>query len=164
MRPFITSGIAGIALAATLLAACGRSTEEPGGSAAGAQPESSAPAAEAEPQPQLVSQELQAGSGPAVQAGQTAIVQYTGWLHVDGAPDSKGPQFDSSRDRNEPFRFEVGAGRVIPGWDQGVAGMRVGEQRRLIVPPELGYGKSGAGGVIPPNATLVFDVELVGIE
>jgi FKBP-type peptidyl-prolyl cis-trans isomerase len=108
--------------------------------------------------------ELAAGSGPAIAAGQTAVVHYTGWLYAEGAADNKGRKFDSSRDRNEPFDFRVGAGHVIAGWDQGVAGMQVGGQRRLVIPPELGYGARGAGGVIPGGATLVFDVELLGIR
>jgi FKBP-type peptidyl-prolyl cis-trans isomerase len=112
----------------------------------------------------LVSTELTPGKGAAITAGQTAVVHYTGWLHVDGAPDNKGRQFDSSRDRGRPFEFRVGAGEVIRGWDQGVAGMLVGSERRLIIPAELGYGARGAGGVIPGGATLVFDVELVAIK
>ncbi len=112
----------------------------------------------------LVITELKAGTGPAVAAGQTAVVHYTGWLYAEGAPDNKGRKFDSSVDRREPFGFEVGAGHVIKGWDQGVAGMKVGEQRRLTIPAELGYGARGAGGVIPGGATLVFDVELVAIR
>lgn len=108
--------------------------------------------------------DLKEGSGPAVAAGQTAVVHYTGWLYATGAPDHKGQKFDSSRDHGQPFAFRIGAGDVIAGWDQGVAGMKVGGQRRLVIPPELGYGSRGAGGVIPPGATLVFDVELVGIR
>jgi FKBP-type peptidyl-prolyl cis-trans isomerase len=108
--------------------------------------------------------DIKTGTGPAIKAGQKAVVHYTGWLYSEGAPEKKGKKFDSSRDRNEPFSFELGAGMVIQGWDEGVAGMQVGGQRRLVIPPEKGYGASGAGGVIPPNATLVFDVELMGIQ
>ena len=107
---------------------------------------------------------LKPGSGAAIGGGQIAVVQYTGWLYEAGAPDHKGKQFDSSRTRREPFKFPLDTGSVIKGWDQGVVGMKVGESRRLIIPPELAYGDAGAGGVIPPGATLVFDVELVGIE
>jgi FKBP-type peptidyl-prolyl cis-trans isomerase FkpA len=112
----------------------------------------------------LQSEVLQPGTGAAIAGGQIAVVQYTGWLYEAAAADKKGKQFDSSRTRREPFKFPLGTGSVIKGWDQGVAGMKVGETRRLIIPPDLGYGDSGAGGVIPPGATLVFDVELVGIE
>jgi FKBP-type peptidyl-prolyl cis-trans isomerase len=108
--------------------------------------------------------ELKPGTGPAIKAGQTAVVHYTGWLYAADAPDHKGKKFDSSVDRNDPFSFPVGGGQVIQGWDQGVAGMQVGQQRRLVIPAELGYGARGAGGVIPPGATLVFDVELLGIK
>jgi FKBP-type peptidyl-prolyl cis-trans isomerase FkpA len=108
--------------------------------------------------------DIKKGTGPAITAGQTAVVHYTGWLFSDKAAENKGTKFDSSRDRNQPFDFELGAGMVIQGWDEGVEGMQVGGQRRLVIPPEKGYGAHGAGGVIPPNATLVFDVELVGIE
>ena len=103
------------------------------------------------------------GAGATATAGHTVEVHYTGWLFDPAAPDNKGRKFDSSRDRGEPFSFELGAGHVIAGWDQGVEGMKVGGQRTLTIPPELGYGARGAGGVIPPNATLVFDVELLGV-
>jgi peptidylprolyl isomerase len=101
------------------------------------------------------------GTGPEPQSGQTVIVQYTGWLDDNG---QKGTKFDSSRDRAQPFEFVLGAGQVIPGWDIGVATMHIGGRRTLIIPPELGYGARGAGGVIPPNATLIFDVELLGVK
>jgi FKBP-type peptidyl-prolyl cis-trans isomerase len=105
------------------------------------------------------------GTGAPIAAGQVAVVHYTGWLYVPAAPEQKGEKFDSSRDRGDPFRFTIGAGQVIKGWDDGVAGMQVGGRRRLVIPAELGYGERGAGGgVIPPNATLLFDVELLAIE
>jgi len=112
----------------------------------------------------LESTDLKAGAGPAIAAGQTAVVQYTGWLYSAAAPDHKGLKFDSSLDHGEPFEFRVGAGDVIAGWDRGVAGMQAGGERRLVIPPDLGYGSAGAGGVIPPGATLVFDVQLVAIR
>ena len=103
------------------------------------------------------------GSGAQAQAGQQVSVHYTGWLYNDGADDKKGAKFDSSKDRNDPFGFRLGAGQVIKGWDEGVQGMKVGGTRTLVIPPELGYGARGAGGVIPPNATLTFEVELLGV-
>lgn len=106
-------------------------------------------------------QELVVGEGAQAVAGQRVSVHYTGWLDQDG---QKGRQFDSSRDRGQPFPFPLGAGRVIKGWDEGVAGMRVGGKRLLMIPAKLGYGSRGAGGVIPPNADLLFDVELLGVE
>jgi FKBP-type peptidyl-prolyl cis-trans isomerase len=103
------------------------------------------------------------GTGAEASPGQHITVHYTGWLFDAAAPENKGRKFDSSRDRAEPFSFMLGAGHVIGGWDQGFAGMKVGGQRTLIIPPELGYGARGAGGVIPPNATLIFEVELLGV-
>ena len=100
------------------------------------------------------------GSGPVATKGQSVTVHYTGWLYNDGV---QGAKFDSSKDRNDPFVFSLGAGMVIRGWDEGVAGMKVGGVRTLIIPSTLGYGASGAGGVIPPNATLQFDVELLKV-
>jgi FKBP-type peptidyl-prolyl cis-trans isomerase FkpA len=108
--------------------------------------------------------DLAPGTGAEIKSGQNALVHYTGWLYDAAAPDNKGKKFDSSVDRNEPFEFPVGAGMVIKGWDEGVVGMKVGGKRRLVIPPEMGYGARGAGGVIPPGATLVFDVELVEIR
>jgi len=108
--------------------------------------------------------ELKPGSGPPVTSGHKAIVDYTGWLYEASAPDKKGKEFDSSRGAGHPFSFVIGKGQVIKGWDEGVLGMKVGERRRLTIPPDLGYGDTGAGDVIPPGATLIFDVDLVGIE
>jgi len=107
---------------------------------------------------------LAEGAGAAIEAGQSAMVHYTGWLYDQSLAEGKGEKFDSSRDRGQPFSFPLGAGRVIKGWDLGVAGMKVGERRMLIIPAELGYGSRGAGGAIPPNADLLFDVELLGIR
>jgi len=101
------------------------------------------------------------GTGAEAQAGQPVTVHYTGWLHDPAAPNGRGRKFDSSKDRGEPFEFNLGGGEVIRGWDEGVQGMKVGGTRVLTIPPELGYGARGAGGVIPPNATLVFEVELL---
>ena len=112
----------------------------------------------------LESTDLAHGAGAAVAAGQTAVVQYTGWLYEPSAPDHKGKEFDSSLKSGTPFRFQLGAGQVIKGWDQGVVGMQIGGKRRLVIPAELAYGDRGAGDDIPPGATLVFDVDLVGIE
>ena len=109
-------------------------------------------------------QTLEPGEGDTIEAGQVAVVDYTGWLYDPEAPDARGRRFDSSLDRGEPFRFTVGAGEVIAGWDQGVAGMRPGERRELVIPPDMGYGSRGAGGVIPPNAVLLFEVTLREIE
>jgi peptidylprolyl isomerase len=101
------------------------------------------------------------GTGASPKAGQTCVMHYTGWLYENGA---KGKKFDSSVDRGEPFEFPIGRGQVIAGWDEGVASMKVGGKRTLIIPAALGYGARGAGGVIPPNATLMFDVELLGVK
>jgi FKBP-type peptidyl-prolyl cis-trans isomerase len=108
-----------------------------------------------------------AGAGIIAAAGNTVRVHYTGWLFIpgaSGAAGSKGNEFDSSLDRNDPFEFTLGQRRVIAGWEQGVAGMAIGGKRTLIIPPDLGYGARGAGGVIPPNATLVFEIELLAIK
>lgn len=108
-------------------------------------------------------EDLVTGEGAMALSGKNVTVHYTGWLFDPKAPETKGKKFDSSRDRGEPFAFPLGQGHVIPGWDRGVAGMRVGGQRRLTIPADLAYGSRGAGGVIPPGATLVFDVELLGV-
>jgi peptidylprolyl isomerase len=101
------------------------------------------------------------GEGASPKTGQTCVMHYTGWLYQNG---EKGKKFDSSVDRGEPFEFAIGTHQVIRGWDEGVATMKVGGKRTLIIPPEMGYGARGAGGVIPPNATLIFDVELLGVK
>jgi peptidylprolyl isomerase len=105
--------------------------------------------------------DVKPGSGPVPQTGQTVTVNYTGWLFVDG---KKGKKFDSSLDRGEPFSFTLGEGQVIKGWDEGVATMHVGGKRTLIIPPDLGYGANGAGSDIPPGATLMFDIDLLGVK
>ena len=105
-------------------------------------------------------EDTQQGTGAVAAKGHHVHVHYTGWLYNDGV---KGAKFDSSKDRNDPFGFGLGAGMVIKGWDEGVQGMRVGGKRTLVIPPALGYGARGAGGAIPPNATLMFDVELLGV-
>jgi FKBP-type peptidyl-prolyl cis-trans isomerase FkpA len=152
-------------LASLVIVACSRSEK----------PDSAAPSpAEAAPAPAatnptgtdtmpLQKTDLSPGNGVEIKSGQTALVHYTGWLYDTAAPENKGKQFDSSVG-GEPFEFPLGASAVIQGWDQGVVGMKVGGKRRLVIPPELGYGNRGAGGVIPPGATLVFDVELVEIR
>jgi len=104
------------------------------------------------------------GTGATPKRGQICVMHYTGWLYDETAKDHHGKKFDSSVDRNEPFEFPIGQGQVIAGWDEGVASMKVGGKRTLIIPAKLGYGARGAGGVIPPNATLVFDVELIGVK
>jgi FKBP-type peptidyl-prolyl cis-trans isomerase FkpA len=138
-------------LAALIVGLCAACTEKPA-------------AAPASPVNSLEIVDLKAGEGASIAAGQQAVVQYTGWLYEASAPDKKGKQFDSSLRSGEPFRFAVGAGQVIKGWDQGVVGMKIGGRRRLTIPADLAYGENGAGVVIPPGATLVFDVELMGIE
>jgi FKBP-type peptidyl-prolyl cis-trans isomerase FkpA len=113
---------------------------------------------------ELIKTDEHVGTGNEAAAGRQVTVHYTGWLYDAAKQDHKGSKFDSSRDRNEPFAFRLGGGQVIRGWDEGVAGMKVGGRRTLTIPPELGYGSRGAGGVIPPNATLVFDVELLDVR
>ena len=105
--------------------------------------------------------DVKVGTGALPKPGQTCVMNYTGWLYENGV---KGKKFDSSLDRNEPFEFKIGAHQVIAGWDEGIATMKVGGKRTLIIPPSLAYGASGAGGVIPPNATLIFDVDLLGVK
>lgn len=160
------------ALVALVLVGCSKKEEpsaEPAAAESSSEPAAGTPdAGAATPSTPVTGEpfmtDIKTGTGPAIAKGQTAVVHYTGWLYSESAAEKKGQKFDSSRDRNEPFSFPLGAGMVIQGWDEGVVGMQVGSQRRLVIPPEKGYGASGAGGVIPPNATLVFDVELLGIQ
>jgi FKBP-type peptidyl-prolyl cis-trans isomerase FkpA len=121
-------------------------------------------AASSPPVTELQKTDIVKGTGEGISQAQVAVVHYTGWLYDPAAPDHKGREFDSSRKRGEPFRFAVGAGRVIQGWDEGVQGMQQGGQRQLLIPSRLAYGERGQGGVIPPDATLLFDVELLSIE
>jgi FKBP-type peptidyl-prolyl cis-trans isomerase FkpA len=155
-----------MALAAFGLVACSRSEKPDSAAPPPATEVAPAPAATTstgtETMP-LQKNDLSPGNGAEITSGQTALVHYTGWLYDAAAPENKGKQFDSSVG-GEPFEFPLGGGAVIQGWDQGVAGMKVGGKRRLVIPPEMGYGNRGAGGVIPPGATLVFDVELVEIR
>ncbi len=113
---------------------------------------------------QLITQDARVGTGAEAQPGRVVTVHYTGWLYDESRADRKGSKFDSSVDRNDPFSFNLGVGEVIPGWDEGVAGMKVGGRRTLTIPPEKGYGARGAGGVIPANATLLFEVELLAVK
>ena len=142
-----------VVLAGSLvLAGCGR-----------AAPPSPSPAVTATVQ-ELQVTDLVAGTGVEAGAGSRATVHYSGWLYDPAQPESKGTPFDSSRESGRPFTFQLGAGQVIAGWDKGVQGMKVGGQRRLVIPATLAYGERGAGGVIPPGATLVFDVELLDVR
>ena len=134
-------------LALLMLSACADPGPPPGGSVA-----------------ELQRIDGKVGSGAVATAGSDVTVHYTGWLYSERARDKHGLKFDSSVDRGEPFTFLLGAGQVIRGWDDGVAGMKVGGKRTLLVPPDYGYGRDGAGGVIPPNASLVFDVELLDVK
>jgi FKBP-type peptidyl-prolyl cis-trans isomerase FkpA len=113
---------------------------------------------------QLQTIDTTVGSGTEAVKGKVVVVHYTGWLYDPTLPDKKGKKFDSSLDRKSPFSFPLGGGRVIRGWDEGVAGMRIGGKRTLIIPSEMAYGSRGAGGVIPPDATLIFDVELLQVR
>jgi FKBP-type peptidyl-prolyl cis-trans isomerase FkpA len=139
------------------LAACLTACSQPSSPAAAASGTTSSSAKEVTMQDGLKYTDDQVGTGTEAQAGKTVSVHYTGWL-LDGT------KFDSSRDRNQPFSFPLGGGQVIKGWDEGVAGMKIGGKRTLVIPPELGYGARGAGGVIPPNATLKFEVELLDVK
>jgi FKBP-type peptidyl-prolyl cis-trans isomerase len=142
--------IIGIALGLLAVAAMTAACSQSGGGGSGSGNEVTTPSG-------LKYTDEVVGNGAAAQSGKTVFVHYTGWL-------TDGKKFDSSKDRGQPFSFPLGAGRVIKGWDEGVAGMKVGGKRRLVIPSSLGYGAAGAGGVIPPNATLVFEVELLDVK
>ncbi len=144
--------IVALAVAALLVGACGDDTSADKGDSV---------SKEATTASGLRYVDEQVGTGDAIAPGQIAVVHYTGWLDDGGKP---GKRFDSSRDQNRPFEFKLGAGQVIKGWDEGVQGMKVGGKRRLFIPASLGYGARGAGNVIPPNAALIFDVELLGVK
>jgi len=141
--------LAVLVLAASLAAACGGNDSNPTGPILPFAP--------------FAQQDLRIGAGADAAAGRRVTVNYTGWLYDPTRPENKGQRFDSSEGR-AAFTFTLGAGQVIRGWDQGVPGMKVGGQRRLTIPPDLGYGSTGAGGVIPPNATLVFDIDLLDVQ
>ncbi|MGQ0442562.1 MAG: FKBP-type peptidyl-prolyl cis-trans isomerase [Methylophilaceae bacterium] len=113
---------------------------------------------------EFVKNDTVVGAGREAEPGFSVTVHYTGWLYDAAASDKKGKKFDSSLDRKEPFKFDLGAGQVIQGWDEGFAGMKIGGKRTLIIPAEMGYGARGAGGVIPPNVALIFDVELLDVK
>ncbi|WP_342315482.1 FKBP-type peptidyl-prolyl cis-trans isomerase [Lysobacter sp. FW306-1B-D06B] len=148
MNLFQRASLRIVALAFTVaLAACADPGPPPGGTI-----------------PRFEAIDQQVGTGAVAASGQDVTVHYTGWNYDSRKPDGRGDKFDSSRDRNEPFTFLLGAGRVIRGWDEGVAGMRVGGKRVLMIPLEYGYGRKGAGGVIPPNGSLVFEVELLDVK
>jgi FKBP-type peptidyl-prolyl cis-trans isomerase FkpA len=161
---------------AILLGACGQPSDSSAAAPAdeaGGMSQDIADAADAAPAvpgggPEVVTElmitDVKTGDGETAAAGQNIIVHYTGWLYDPSQPENKGNKFDSSVDRGQPFVFPLGAGRVIQGWDQGFDGMQIGGKRILIIPPEMGYGERGAGADIPPNATLLFEVDLLGIQ
>ncbi|HET9446559.1 MAG TPA: FKBP-type peptidyl-prolyl cis-trans isomerase [Steroidobacteraceae bacterium] len=146
--------ILAIGVVSVVLAACGGKEEAA----------TTAPVAAVAAPTELQKIDVVHGTGEGASQGQIAVVHYTGWLYDPTAPEQKGKKFDSSRDRGQPFEFRIGNREVIRGWDEGVQGMQPGGQRRLVIPAALGYGDAGFGGVIPPNATLLFDVELLAIK
>ena len=154
-------------LAVATASGCARDDASGESGETGAQADAAAGTAAAEEiqiTPGLTMRKLENGYGRAAVAGDLATVHYTGWLYDPNAPDGRGKKFDSSVDRGQPFQFPLGAGRVIRGWDEGVVGMLIGEKRELKIAPELGYGNRGAGSAIPPGATLLFEVELMGLQ
>lgn len=170
-NPLTTLVVAALLLS---VSACGKKAEEESAAADAEAPEDIGQVAEEvavseaveviEITPGLTARVLRSGDGQVAQAGDNVVVHYTGWLYDEAAENNRGNKFDSSVDRGEHFQFPLGAGRVIKGWDQGVEGMAIGEVRELTIAPEMGYGDRGAGNVIPPGATLVFEVELFDLQ
>jgi FKBP-type peptidyl-prolyl cis-trans isomerase FkpA len=157
--------IAALILASTFVTtACGGSTSADGASAPAATSAPAAQPAAAADVSELTKNDKTVGTGAEARPGMTVSVHYTGWLYDPAAADTRGKKFDSSKDRGEPFEFPLGGKQVIAGWDEGVAGMKVGGTRILTIPSKMGYGARGAGGDIPPNAALVFEVELLGVK
>ncbi len=163
MRAFL---LAPVALSFSFVA-CGGGEPTAAGSASGASAATAAPAqmeTRVADVSALVKDDVTAGTGAEARPGMMVSVHYTGWLYDPAAADKRGKKFDSSKDRNEPFEFQLGKGDVIAGWDEGVAGMKIGGKRILTIPSRMGYGARGAGGDIPPNAGLVFEVDLLGVK
>ena len=161
-RPLgLSALIAALALSTTAIVV---EAQTPAPAMKSAAPATSLPAQVGDKVTELKKIDVTPGTGTEATAGKTVVVHYTGWLYDPAASDGHGKKFDSSVDRKEPFSFPLGGGRVIKGWDNGVAGMKTGGKRTLVIPPDMAYGERGAGGVIPPNATLVFDVELIEVK
>ena len=156
LKPFAVAYSLGLGLV-VLISACAKKEDAPVSNKPAPVPATAVPALPVAEVTELKMEDIKVGTGAVAETGKSVKVHYTGWL-------TNGTKFDSSKDRNEPFTFQLGANQVIKGWDQGVAGMKVGGVRKLTIPPNLGYGARGAGGVIPPNATLVFEVELLGVQ
>ena len=163
LAPALPGFVAALAIAATIGTSAAQTTPAPAAPAAG-DASSSISSKIGAKVTQLQKIDVSAGSGAEAVAGKTVVVHYTGWLYDPAVANGHGAKFDSSLDRQSPFSFPLGGGRVIKGWDEGVAGMKVGGKRTLVIPPNMGYGERGAGSVIPPNATLLFDVELLEVK
>ena len=156
LKPFVATFTLVLCLVG-LIAACAKKEDAPAANQPAPGPATAVPARPVAEGTEMKLDDIKVGIGAVAEVGKSVTVHYTGWL-------TDGTKFDSSKDRGQPFTFQLGAGRVIKGWDQGVAGMKVGGVRKLTIPPQLGYGARGAGGVIPPNATLVFEVELLDVN
>ena len=163
-KTFGLAGLATMLCGAVLLSACQPQAVEKAVDVSGAEENQAAENQKGNKVTELQITDVEVGSGATAQAGAGIVVHYTGWLYEPEQTDNKGAKFDSSVDRNQPFEFTLGAGRVIKGWDQGFDGMQVGGKRVLVIPPDMGYGERGAGGAIPPNATLMFEVELLEVR